>query len=97
LGGAAGLRDPADCQLDAAAVVIAEMAGVVREGMGIAGLADRDGLERRADLEHLVERRRPVGTLYKGGPRHRDGRPARAEGQHKAGAAKQLPGGPRNS
>ena len=28
-------------------------------------------------------------------PRHRDGRPARAEGQHKAGSAKHLPGGPR--
>jgi len=25
---------------------------------------------------------------YKGGPRHRDGRPARAEGQHRAGASK---------
>jgi hypothetical protein len=29
------------------------------------------------------------------GPRHRDGRPARAEGQHKAAAAKHLQGGPR--
>ncbi len=29
------------------------------------------------------------------GPRHRDGRPARAEGQHPAGAQKRLKGGPR--
>jgi len=32
-----------------------------------------------------------------GGPRHRDGRPARAEGQHRAGAAKHPSGGRRGS
>lgn len=33
---------------------------------------------------------------YKGGPRHRDGRPARAEGRHRAGASKQnTESGPR--
>lgn len=30
-----------------------------------------------------------------GGPRHRDGRPARAEGQHKGGAARPRRNGPR--
>jgi hypothetical protein len=48
-----------------------------------------DSLKRR-----MVRSGVPEAHL-KGGPRHRDGRPARAEGQHPAGAAKQRPGGPR--
>jgi hypothetical protein len=36
-----------------------------------------------------------AGALQQVGPHHRDGRPARSEGQHRAGAAKRLLGGPR--
>ena len=48
-----------------------------------------DSLKRK-----LVRTGVPEAHL-KGGPRHRDGRPARAEGQHKAGAGIRLHGGPR--
>lgn len=50
-----------------------------------------DSLKRRMVRSGVPE------AHYKGGPRHRDGRPARAEGQHRAGAAKHLPGGPRQA